>query len=250
MFEDSLFASGVSQDKRRSARRTRWIALTSIGLQGLVVLAFLVVPMIWPETLPLVSVAPKVTLVALHKEPPKIEPKPVRVNVASNSSAVSAPAPQVQVTHVGSIIQRGASTVTAGEAPSFLNPGMGSGGSLLAGGGFAIGESAAPSVVAAAPRKSGPLTISSGVSKGLLLAPIQPIYPRIAVQARVEGTVILTATIDKQGRITGLQVLSGNPMLTTAAVDAVKEARYKPYLLNGQPTDVVTTISVTFRIGA
>jgi protein TonB len=127
---------------------------------------------------------------------------------------------------------------------------MGSGGSLLAGGGFAIGESAAPSVVAAAPRKSGPLTISSGVSKGLLLAPIQPIYPRIAVQARVEGTVILTATIDKQGRITGLQVLSGNPMLTTAAVDAVKEARYKPYLLNGQPTDVVTTISVTFRIGA
>jgi protein TonB len=86
--------------------------------------------------------------------------------------------------------------------------------------------------------------------KGLLLAPITPVYPRIAIASHVEGTVVVTATIDKHGRIVGLQVLSGPLMLQSAAAEAVKEARYKPYLLNGEPTDVTTTISVNFRIGS
>ncbi len=68
--------------------------------------------------------------------------------------------------------------------------------------------------------------------------------------SRVEGTVVVTATIDKQGRITGLQVLSGPEMLRTAAVDAIKDARYRPYLLNGEPTAIITTISVNFRLGS
>ena len=85
---------------------------------------------------------------------------------------------------------------------------------------------------------------------GRLLQPIQPAYPRIAVAAHVQGAVVVTATIDKQGRIVGLQVLSGSPMLRSAAVDAVKEARYKPFLLNGQPTEVTTTITVNFTMGA
>jgi len=70
------------------------------------------------------------------------------------------------------------------------------------------------------------------------------------VMSRVEGTVVVTATIDKHGRITGLQVLSGPEMLRTAAVDAIKDARYRPYLLNGEPTDIITTISVNFRLSS
>ncbi len=68
--------------------------------------------------------------------------------------------------------------------------------------------------------------------------------------ARVEGTVVVTATIGKDGRIVGLQVVSGPEMLRRAAANAVKEARYRPYLLNGEPTDVVTTIAVNFRMGS
>jgi protein TonB len=60
----------------------------------------------------------------------------------------------------------------------------------------------------------------------------------------------VTATIDRQGRITGLRVLSGPEMLRGAAVDAVKEARYEPFLLNGQPTEVTTTITVNFRMSS
>jgi protein TonB len=85
---------------------------------------------------------------------------------------------------------------------------------------------------------------------GLLLNKIQPVYPRIAVISHTEGTVVVTATIDKDGRIVGLQVVSGPPMLRGSAVDAVKEARYRPFLLNGEPTEVVTTVTVNFRMGA
>jgi len=61
MFEDSLFASGVTVERRRSARRTRMLALVSVGVQGMVLAGFVIVPMIWPERLPLVSVAAKMT---------------------------------------------------------------------------------------------------------------------------------------------------------------------------------------------
>ena len=84
---------------------------------------------------------------------------------------------------------------------------------------------------------------------GRLLAPITPIYPPIARAAHVQGTVVVTATIDKQGRIVGAQVLSGPDMLRNAAIDAIRAARYKPYLLNDEPTDVTTTISVNFTMG-
>jgi periplasmic protein TonB len=84
---------------------------------------------------------------------------------------------------------------------------------------------------------------------GRLLAPITPVYPPIARAAHVQGTVVVTATIDKQGRIVGAQVLSGPDMLRNAAIDAIRVARYKPYLLNDEPTDVITTISVNFTMG-
>jgi protein TonB len=84
---------------------------------------------------------------------------------------------------------------------------------------------------------------------GRLLAPIQPRYPPIAIAGHVQGTVVVTATIDRTGRIVGLQVVSGPIMLRGAAVDAIKDARYQPYLLNGTPTEVETTIAVNFRMG-
>ena len=79
--------------------------------------------------------------------------------------------------------------------------------------------------------------------------PIQPVYPVIARTAGVQGTVVLEATISTAGRIESLQVVSGPPMLRGAARDAVEVARYRPYKLNGQPTEVQTTITVVFRLG-
>lgn len=103
-----------------------------------------------------------------------------------------------------------------------------------------------PTVIRAA--SPGKLRISDGVSSGMLLSPIRPVYPPIAIASHTHGTVVVTATIDKSGRIVGAQAISGPPMLRGAAVDAVRMARYRPYLLNGEPTEVDTTISVNFRM--
>jgi TonB family protein len=88
--------------------------------------------------------------------------------------------------------------------------------------------------------------VSQGVSQGLLIYRVQPTYPPPALQARVQGTVVLQALIGKDGTIQNLTVISGHPMLIQAAMDAVKQWRYKPYLLNGEPVLVRTTINVNF----
>lgn len=98
---------------------------------------------------------------------------------------------------------------------------------------------------------SGPkvLNVSAGVAMGMLTHKTQPIYPPIAKAARVQGTVVIHATISKTGVVSNPQAVSGPAMLRQAALDAVKTWRYKPYLLNNQPTEVDTTINVVFALG-
>jgi len=92
------------------------------------------------------------------------------------------------------------------------------------------------------------IRVSGGVQQGNLVNRVNPVYPAIAKAARISGTVILQAEISKQGTIENLHVLSGHPMLVQSALDAVKQWRYKPYLLNGEPVPVETTITVNFTL--
>jgi len=126
-------------------------------------------------------------------------------------------------------------------------------------------DAAAPSMIGiAAPGSSGPLNlgttnvgakpvlqrlnISQGVSTGLLIKKVDPVYPQGALHLRIEGAVQLMATISKNGDISRVQVLSGDKQLSGAAVDAVKRWKYKPYLLNGEPVEIDTQITVNFRL--
>jgi protein TonB len=97
-------------------------------------------------------------------------------------------------------------------------------------------------------RDPGPVHVSGGVSEGLLLTPIRPIYPAIARAAWVQGTVVMEAVISKAGRIERLRAVSGPEMLRGAALSAVQAARYRPYLLSGEPTEVQTTVTVVFTL--
>jgi len=92
------------------------------------------------------------------------------------------------------------------------------------------------------------VTVGQSVMAGQIVAKVAPIYPPLARQARVQGAVVLEATISENGEIVDLHVVSGHPMLVTAAVEAVKQWRYRPYLLNGQPVSVQTQIQVNFRL--
>ena len=96
-----------------------------------------------------------------------------------------------------------------------------------------------------APQK---VRVSSGVAQGLLIHQVTPKYPSLARQARIQGTVVLQAVIGKDGSVQNLRVLSGHSMLTQAAMDAVKQWRYKPYYVNGEPVEADTQINVNFNL--
>lgn len=92
------------------------------------------------------------------------------------------------------------------------------------------------------------LHVSQGISRGLLVKKVQPKYPTNALRLRVEGEVELLATISKTGDISAVSLLHGDPQLSHAALDAVKQWKYKPYLLNGEPVEIQTQITVNFKL--
>lgn len=102
-----------------------------------------------------------------------------------------------------------------------------------------------PRVLAAPPLK---INVSAGVAVGLLVSKVNPVYPAEAQAARVSGTVVLQATINTEGMVEEVRVVSGPAMLQQAALDAVKQWRYRPYLLNNAPVQVQTTVNVIFSM--
>jgi protein TonB len=107
--------------------------------------------------------------------------------------------------------------------------------------------SAAPTAVpkVATPKR---ITVSQGVTTGLLVRKVQPNYPPLAKQARIQGAVVLQAVIGKDGSIQNLRAVSGHPMLIQSAIDAVRQWKYKPYFLNGEPVEVDTQVTVNFTL--
>jgi protein TonB len=109
-----------------------------------------------------------------------------------------------------------------------------------------IGNSIAP-LIPTRPVPTKPLVVSHW-AEGNIIYRVQPAYPPIARQARIQGTVELRAIISKAGTIENLIVVSGHPMLVKSALDAVKQWRYRPYLLNNDPIEVETNITVNFLL--
>jgi TonB family protein len=102
----------------------------------------------------------------------------------------------------------------------------------------------------AAVPKAGPTStrVSQGVAQGLIVKRVSPTYPPVALQQRKQGAVELLATVSKDGAITGVKVLSGESVLAKSAVDAVRQWKYRPYLLNGEPVEIETQITVKFTL--
>jgi protein TonB len=105
-----------------------------------------------------------------------------------------------------------------------------------------------PRIAQPAQQEKHPVKLSEGVVEAQLISRIEPQYPDIAIQTKTEGTVRLNAIISRDGHITSLDVLSGHPFLVKAALDAVRQWRYRPTLLNGEPVEVETSITVIFRL--
>jgi protein TonB len=107
-----------------------------------------------------------------------------------------------------------------------------------------VGSSAPPPPVARPER----IRVSSGVAAGLKIHDVDPVYPQMAKIAHIQGDVTLSAKISKTGSIEDLKIVSGHPLLAQAAMEAVKQWKYKPYGLNGEPVEIETTILVHFHM--
>jgi protein TonB len=235
MFEDSLMES-----TGRIRTRSRYYAVGSFGLQALLLTALAIYPFLHPATLP------KQALTMLLTAPP-VPPAPANlphaVSAATQVQPVMIDNPLAAPPRIPQHIAMGVSDAP----PAAVDTGFG-GGSSVSGGLFRDLATPAPPVVKAAAPK-GPVHVSSGVATGQLLTPIQPAYPAIARAARIQGTVVVQAVIAKDGTIENLHVISGPPMLQSAATEAIRRARYRPFTLNGEPVAVETIINVIFTLG-
>lgn len=106
-------------------------------------------------------------------------------------------------------------------------------------------EQTAPRIKGAGPER---VRVSQGVTQGLIISKVNPVYPDIARTSRVQGQVVLRALIGREGSVENLQVISGHPLLTQAALDAVKQWKYRPYMLQGKPVEVETQVTVIFQL--
>ena len=238
MFEDSLVES-TGRIRTRSSR----LAIGSFLLQAAILSVLILIPYLYPAALPRQALSMMLTA-------PPPPPAPANLPVRAAPSHAAAAATLASLTMPSHIPLHAA--MIADAAPSTLDLGLESSGPSAPGdlrNLFGQGNAPAPKkVVAEAKPKSGPLPISAGVAEGRLLNPIQPVYPAIAKAARIQGTVIVEATISKTGAVINAHTVSGPPMLIQAAIAAIAAARYQPYKLNGEPVEVETTINVVFTL--
>jgi len=236
MFEDSLIESGGRLRTKRGMTTT-----TAFIFQAVLVGVLVLIPLLFTEALPKTQLM--TFLVAPPPPPPPPPPPaaaPIKVVKTIQTDIING---QLRTpTKIPEKVQM----IKEDEAPPPVMSASGVVGGVpggVPGGqmGGVIGGIISSTPVAV-PKVATPqrVRVSQGVTQGLLIRKVQPAYPPLARQARIQGTVLLQAEISKDGQIENLRLISGHPMLAPAAIEAVKQWRYKPYILNGEPVEVET----------
>lgn len=246
MFEDSLIESA---GKLRSGRRTGTTVLSFV-LQSILLGILILVPLIYTEALPKQQL---MTFLVAPPPPPPPPPPPsaappkIVQKVLSELQNGELRTP-TKIPERVQMIREEENPLPATSIGGVVGgvPGGMAGGSM----GGVIGGIISSTPVAVPKVAVQRVRVSQGVSQGLLIHQIKPTYPPLARQARIQGSVVLQAVIAKDGTIQNLRLVSGHPMLAPAAIDAVKQWRYKPYFLNGEPVEVETQITVNFTLSS
>ena len=238
MFEDSIL-------ELRTKKRSPWATIFSFIFQVGLVFVMILIPLIYTEALPKQQL---MTFLVAPPPPPPPPPPPAAQPVVHVQKVVSeldngelrTPTKIPKKILITEDKEQPVSTGVVGGVPGGVPGGQMGGviGGIISSTPVAVPKAATPTRV----------RVSAGVTEGLLIHKVQPTYPPLARSARIQGQVVLQAVIGKDGTIQGLHAVSGHPMLTPAAIDAVKQWRYKPYFLNGEPVEVDTQITVNFTL--
>ena len=243
MFEDSLIESGTKLKTTRG-RTTTVAFLFQVGL----IVVFILIPLLFTEALPKAQLL--ATLVAPPPPPPPPPPpaaapvkivKQVQTDIVNGQLRTPTKIPQkVQIIKEDEAPPPMPAGGVVGGVPGGIPGGQMGGviGGIISSTPVAVPHVAPPTRV----------RVSQGVTEGLLLRKVAPTYPPLARTARVQGKVLLQAQISKSGDIQNLTVISGHPMLVPNAIQAVRQWKYRPYLLNGEAVEVDTTIEVNFTL--
>jgi periplasmic protein TonB len=241
MFAESMIETSWAQRTRRS-----WTTLTSFGLQAAVIALLLLIPVLQTVGVPLGRTLP--TPISWGAPPPARPPIREHVtavnqsNLADNKLITPPSIPR----HVAMISE----TVPPPQVSYNTGPGVEGGtGNGSPDGVWNSIETMRPAVVLPTPPPTVRAFRTSSILEGSLIRRVQPIYPPLARTARIQGSVVLAAVISKEGTMEHVQLISGHPMLVQAAVAAVSQWRYKPYILNGEAIEVETQITVNFILG-
>ena len=235
MFEDSTF-----ETMGRIHTRSRGWMMATFAFNSAILLALVIIPIMHPEMRPQITNAIRMVAPA-----PVEEQRPV----ARTEQVQSAPSEiRAGVLQAPSRIPRQPYIPGKPEEPlpgtaiALGDPGLGAAGPDNP----FNGRGTHPDVRPAAPAATQ--HVSSGVMQGMLIYKAIPTYPAVAQAIHASGTVVLQATISRTGTIENLRVVSGPAPLRQAALDAVKQWRYRPYMLNGQPVEVETAVNVEFTL--
>ena len=237
IFRESLIASG------KSRRRNPWATVGALGFQLLLLLALVVIPLFHTDPLP------KREVLTMLYAPPA---------AASNATRLQAPTPAYTSTSIG-IPAPIRGTQEAPPPPVDTTGGVVGGvpGGVVGGvpGGVLsemLGSTHSVPVVAKTPEPTPikRIRVASRVAEANLIHDVAPQYPPEAGRARVEGTVVLMAVIGRDGSVQDVRVESGLPILAQAAIDAVRQWRYKPYMIEGEPVEVDSRITINFTLSA
>ena len=233
MFEDSTFES-----YGRIHTRSRAWMIATCAFNGSILLAMVLVPLIYPSALP--QMMKSFLLEAPAPQPP--EPLPI----TQVAMATTAP-PQIENGHIfaPTVIPHHPYIPVTQEVSRQINVADADLDNPTGGPDIFRTQTHQANVRQVV---SGPVRVASRVQEGLLIHKTIPEYPAIPHAAGIQGTVVLQATISRSGTIENLRVISGPIMLQQAAINAVAQWQYKPYLLNGEPVEVETTVNVIFKL--
>jgi len=240
MFADSLLETSWAERSRRG-----WTTLTSFGLQGLMMGLLLLVPLLAPVGLPFLRPMSSPIALAVPRGAPPAAQQPRPVAQAQSNLANGVLVMPREIPRDIAAINETVAPPQAGPVGPYVPGGTGTGDprGILG----SVGTELVPVLPPPPAVVTHPPRISH-MMEGNLIRRVQPVYPQLAKAGRIQGRVVLAAVISRAGTIEDLRVVEGHPMLVRAAIEAVSQWRYKPYILNNDPVEVETQITVNFSL--